>query len=209
MKHTKADLSNSIIKVGITGGIGAGKSIIGKVLTVLGYPVYYSDKEAKLLMNEDQELRKELMAVFGKQAYVNDELNRPFLAKCIFNDPSLKEKMNALVHPKVRKRFNEWASKQSAPIVFNEAAILFETGAYTQFDFTILVVADEELRIHRVQQRDDMSREEVLARMKNQWSDEEKKTLASFIIENNSNNLIVPQVEEVISTILKRKRTRI
>lgn len=205
MNYSQENVSSTTVKVGITGGIGSGKSMIGKVLTVLGYPVYYSDKEAKTLMNENEELKKELIAIFGEQAYVKNELNRPFLAQCIFSDPSLKDKMNALVHPKVRQRFNQWVSQQKAPIVFNEAAILFETGSYKQFDYTILVVADEELRIHRVQQRDQMNREEVLARMKNQWSDNDKVPLASFIIDNNANSLIVPQVLKVISTILDDK----
>ena len=157
--------------IGITGGIGSGKSIIGHILTTMGYPVYYSDQEAKWVMNNDPELRKDLIAVFGEEAYLNNELNRPFLAEKIFTSPELKEKINQIVHPKVRKRFSDFVANSSSPVVFNEAAILFETGGFKDFDATILVIADKETRIQRVMQRDTITREQVEARMNNQWSD--------------------------------------
>ncbi len=186
--------------IGVTGGIGSGKSIVGLILSTMGYPVYYSDQEAKWVMNNDTELRKELIAVFGQDAYLDNELNRPFLAEKIFTSPKLKEKINQIVHPKVRKRFSDFVSNSNSPLVFNEAAILFETGGYKDFDATILVVADKEIRIRRVMQRDNATREQVAARMNNQWSDEQKVKLANHVIYNNNTDLIVPQVLSILNT---------
>ena len=186
--------------IGVTGGIGSGKSIIGQILSTMGYPVYYSDQEAKWVMNNDPELRKELIAVFGKEAYLDNELNRTFLAEKIFTSPELKEKINQIVHPKVRKRFSDFVANSSSPFVFNEAAILFETGGYKDFDATILVIADKETRIQRVMQRDTITREQVEARMNNQWSDEQKLKLASHVISNNDRDLLVPQVLAILDS---------
>lgn len=186
--------------IGITGGIGSGKSIIGHILSTMGYPVYYSDQEAKWLMDNDPELRKELIAVFGEKAYINNELNRPFLAEKIFTSPELKEKINQIVHPRVRQRFKDFVVNANSPLVFNEAAILFETGGYKDFDATILVVADKETRIQRVMKRDKISREQVEARMNNQWTDEQKLKLASHVIYNNDGDLLVPQIFDVLDS---------
>lgn len=186
--------------IGVTGGIGSGKSVIGLILSIMGYPVYYSDQEAKWVMNNDTDLRKELIAVFGEEAYLDNELNRPFLAEKIFTSPELKEKINQIVHPKVRKRFSDFVSNSNSPLVFNEAAILFETGGYKDFDATILVVADKEIRIQRVMQRDNATSEQVVARMNNQWSDEQKLKLANHVIYNNNTDLIVPQVLSILNT---------
>ena len=186
--------------IGVTGGIGSGKSIVGLILSTMGYPVYYSDQEAKWVMNNDTELRKELIAVFGEETYLDNELNRPFLAEKIFTSPELKEKINQIVHPIVRKRFSDFVSNSNSPLVFNEAAILFETGGYKDFDATILVVADKEIRIQRVMQRDNATREQVAARMNNQWSDEQKVKLANHVIYNNNTDLIVPQVLSILNT---------
>lgn len=186
--------------IGITGGIGSGKSIISQILTNLGYDVFYSDQEAKWVMNNDTELRKELIAVFGEEAYLDNELNRPFLAEKIFTSPELKEKINQIVHPIVRKRFSDFVANSSSQFVFNEAAILFETGGYKDFDATILVVADKETRIQRVMQRDNITRDQVEVRMNNQWSDEQKLKLANHVIYNNDIDLLVPQVLKILHT---------
>jgi len=187
--------------IGITGGIGSGKSVIGHILSTMGYPVYYSDQEAKEVMNNDVELRKELIALFGENTYVNGELNRPFLAEKIFTSPVLKEKINQLVHPRVRKRFQDFVDSSNSDYIFNEAAILFETGAYKDFDATLLVIADKELRIQRIMERDSISVEQVTARMNNQWTDEQKLKLTNFVIRNNENDLLVPQLLEVMRRI--------
>lgn len=188
-------------KIGITGGIGSGKSIVGKILSTMGFPIFYSDLEAKRIMTHDKKVVAEIKRIFGEEAYTNDDLNREFLAEKIFNQPELKNKINAIVHPAVRQAFDDFAQSQHNTLVFNEAAILFETGGYKSFDATILVVADEELRIKRVMQRDNVPLQSVKERMKNQWTDEKKKPLADFIIENNEDRLLVPQVEKIIQVL--------
>ena len=171
------------------------------MLTSLGYPVFYSDKEAKHLMTTSSEIRSKLIDLFGKQAYLNGELNRPFLAQQIFADKSKIQQMNNIVHPAVRNHFSNWAKNQKSELVFNEAAILFETGAYKNFDYTILVTADESLRISRVMKRDNISEGEVKERMSKQWSDDEKIKLASFVISNNENDLLIPQLNTILQQL--------
>jgi dephospho-CoA kinase len=187
-----------VIKVGITGGIGSGKSIIGKILTVMGFPVFNSDTEAKLLMVNNDAVIHQVKLAFGNQSYIDNQLNRKYLADQIFNDESLKNKLNQIVHPAVRQEFEKWSQRQTSGIVFNEAAILFETGRYKDFDDTILVTAAEGLRIKRVTERDNTSIEEVRKRMDNQWKDDKKKKLASFIVTNDSNKLVTPQIEHIL-----------
>lgn len=188
-------------KIGITGGIGSGKSIVGKIISTLGFPVFYSDLEAKRIMTHDKSVVAQIKKNFGEEAYINNELNRNFLAEKIFNQPELKNRINAIVHPAVRKAFDDFAQNQKQSLVFNEAAILFETGGYKSFDATILVVADEDLRLKRVMKRDNAPQKAIRERMKNQWSDEKKKSLAEFTIENNEDDLLVPQVEKIIELL--------
>lgn len=189
------------MKIGITGGIGSGKSIIGKILSIKGFPVFYSDLEAKRIMLHDKKVVAEIKQIFGDEAYLDKDINRSFLADKIFNQPELKNKVNAIVHPAVRQAFEDFAKNHQNTLVFNEAAILFETGGYKNFDSTILVIADEDLRLKRVMDRDNASMKSVKERMKNQWSDKKKADLADFIIENNENSLLVPQVEKIISKL--------
>ncbi len=167
----------------------------------LGYPVFYSDKEAKELMTTSVEIQRNLIDLFGQNAYQNGELNRPFLAQQIFADKSKIQQMNNIVHPAVREHFNNWAKNQNSELVFNEAAILFETGAYKNFDYTILVTADESLRISRVMARDNISEEEVRNRMSKQWSDDKKVELANFVISNNENDLLIPQLNSILEKL--------
>ncbi|PHR47383.1 MAG: dephospho-CoA kinase [Fluviicola sp.] len=188
-------------KIGITGGIGSGKSIIGKILSIKGFPVFYSDLEAKQIMLHDNKIVAEIKQTFGNGAYLDKDINRSFLADKIFNQPELKNRINAIVHPAVRQAFEDFAKNHQNTLVFNEAAILFETGGYKNFDSTILVIADEDLRLKRVMDRDNASMKSVKERMKNQWSDKKKADLADFIIENNENSLLVPQVEKIISKL--------
>ena len=187
-----------MIKVGITGGIGSGKSIIGKILTVIGFPVFNSDTEAKLLMVNNEKVIHQVKQVFGEKAYTDNQLNRKYLADQIFNNETLKEQLNQIVHPAVRQEFEEWSKRQNTSIVFNEAAILFETGRYKDFDYPILVTAPEELRIQRVVKRDNTTIEEVKKRMENQWKDDKKKELASFIVNNDNQTLVTLQIEQIL-----------
>lgn len=188
---------------GITGGIGSGKSIIGAILQKLGFPVYYADAEAKLLMNTDPSIRKQLIQLFGAQAYSKSGLDRPFIASRIFNDETSRLRMNAIVHPRVRAHFDEWTAAQQNPLVFQESALLFETEAYKRFDKTILVTAPEELRVKRVQSRDGFSENEIRSRINNQLKDEVKIKLADFIIRNDEQQLVIPQLMHVLEELKK------
>jgi len=190
-----------VIKVGITGGIGSGKSIIGKVLMIMGFPVFNSDTEAKLLMVNNQAVIDQVKHTFGEKAYLNQHLNRKYLADQIFNDPVLKDRLNNIVHPAVRQAYEDWCTIQTSEIVFNEAAILFETGRYKDFDYNILVTAPEALRIQRVVNRDQTSIAEVKNRMDNQWTDSKKIDLASFVVINDDKTLVTHQVENILKAI--------
>ena len=188
-------------KIGITGGIGSGKSYVSRIIKSMGFPVYHSDENAKLLMESNQEIKEGLLLLFGESIYEKGELNKKKLAELIFESPELREKVNALVHPIVRADFAQWASNQTKEIVFNEAAILFETGANTNFDATILVIAPEAIRIDRVMKRENCSRELVLKRIQSQWSDEQKSSLATYQIINDSVSPLLIQVEKVLEKI--------
>ncbi|MFA7686764.1 MAG: dephospho-CoA kinase [Moheibacter sp.] len=172
--------------VGLTGGIGSGKSTIAKWFSEKQIPVYDSDTEAKKLMNENPQIREHLLGLFGPEAYVNDALNRKHIASQVFEDKDLLEKLNQIVHPVVAQDFRNWAQEQIAPFVVKEAAILFESGAYKDCDLVVSVVSNEELRIQRVMARDGSSREEVRSRVQNQWTDELRVVNSDFIIRNNS-----------------------
>jgi dephospho-CoA kinase len=189
-------------RIGITGGIGAGKSTVSKILEAMGFPVFNSDLQAKNTADFNPEVKVEIISLFGDSIYSNNELNRPKMADLIFNDPLLREKLNHIIHPRVRAAFDEFALVSSSELVFNEAAILFETGAYKQLDATILVTSPKELRIQRLLSRDKSSREAIEARMNTQWSDEEKRELADYIIENDENQSLIKQVEQLISVLL-------
>lgn len=189
------------ISVGITGGIGSGKSYICRTLEAMGYPVFFSDEQAKQLLLDDQEAILAIKNLFGDEAYLNGQLNKSFLAEQIFSNPDLRKKMNSIVHPLVRKRYAKWAEESDSPIVFNEAAILFETGSYKNFDFTLLVTAPEDLRIKRTMQRDGISEEEVRSRMSAQWPDNKKIPLATFVINNDEKEPLLPQIVKMIEQI--------
>lgn len=189
------------LTIGVTGGIGAGKSLVCQIISSLGYPVFYSDKESKRIIDSDLFVKKELIKLLGASAYVGDKLNKPYVASVIFSDPILLEKMNAIVHPAVRAYFSDWSKKQSESLVFNEAAILFETGSYKDFDYTLLVTCPQEIRLQRVIKRDSSHKEAVLARMNQQWSDDKKEKLADFIIQNDDHQLVVPQVIAILKLL--------
>lgn len=185
-------------RIGITGGIGAGKSLVAEIIKAMGYPVYNSDERAKELTESNPKIKEGLIHLFGVEIYQNDKLNKFALAQAIFSDESLREKVNALIHPIVREDFNLWALVQNNSLVFNESAILFETGSFKKFDAIILVYAPKELRIKRIMKRDNCSENEVLKRMNSQFSDEEKYQLTEFRVLNDEQTPILEQVEEII-----------
>lgn len=170
--------------IGLTGGIGSGKSTVAKMFAAYGVPIYIADVEAKLLMHSSVEIRSELEALLGEEVYKNGELDRAFMADLIFNDKQLLEQANQIIHPRVEAHFQAWKKQQKAAYCIKEVAILFENSAHTKCDKTILVVVDQEERIARVMKRDKVSREKVLERMNNQWTDAQKIPLADFIIKN-------------------------
>jgi len=184
-----------MLKVGLTGGIGTGKSIAGKVFSLMGIPVYISDLEAKRLMNENLIIREQLIAKFGKSVYLqNKQLNRKYLADIIFNQPDALKEVNAIVHPVVREDFAKWCeASNQAPYVIQESAILFDTGLYKNFDKIICITAQEEIRISRVMKRDKVSEKSVKERIKNQISETVKVEKSDYVIYNNS-ELIIPQI---------------
>jgi len=184
-------------KVGITGGIGSGKTSVCKVFETLGIPAYYADTRAKQLMNTDAELKAELEGRFGEGIYADGTLNQGKLAEIVFNDPTALEKVNSWVHPAVARDFEYWCSQQTSPYVLEEAAIIFESGLAQRFDKVILVTAPEHVRIERVCARDHVSSEAVRKRMDNQWRDEKKIALADFIIHNDNIQPIIPQVLKI------------
>lgn len=187
-----------MIKVGITGGIGSGKSTVCKVFRTMGIPVFEADNVARQLMNSNAEIRILLIKLFGAEVYLPDQtVDRKLLASIVFSDPSLLAQLNEIVHPFVKNAFDEWCEKQESPYILHEAAILFESGFYKIMDKTITVVTSEEERIQRVMKRDGTTSELVKQRIQHQWTDEQRINLADFVINNNENELIIPQIIEI------------
>ncbi len=192
-------------KVGITGGIGSGKTTVAKAFKELGVPVYYADDEAKKLTNTNAEIKEALIELIGEEVYEGGLLNRKLLASKIFSDKVLLEKVNAIIHPAVANHFKEWVANQTSAYVLKEAAILFESGSYKQLDATIVVSADEGVRVKRVMERDGSTKEEVLNRMANQWNEDQRLALADYVIKNNTTKeLLVKQIQQVHEDIIRR-----
>ena len=193
-----------MLQIGLTGGIGSGKSTIAKVLEKMGYPVFYADSEAKKIYHEDPVLKENLIQIIGQEVYMNGQLNTKLLAEKLFSNTQLKDHVAALVHPIVREAFVSWVKLQKASLVFNEAAILFETGAYQNFDANLLVVAPAQLRIERVIKRDALSEDQVQARIAQQWSDEQKMKLTPYLIHNDGRPLLV-QIEKLVNELQSKQ----
>jgi dephospho-CoA kinase len=186
-----------MLKIGITGSIGAGKSTVAGIFKVLGIPVFDADATAKNILNTDSVLREQIAATFGSETYKNGLLDRKYLATLVFNNPNQLAKLNALVHPATIEAANIWAKhweEQGCPYILKEAALLFEAGTNVGLDFIIGVTAPVEMRIARVMERDHVTREEVLKRMQHQLDDTEKMKRCNFVIDNNEVSLVIPQV---------------
>jgi dephospho-CoA kinase len=181
-------------KIGLTGGIGSGKTTVAKVFETLGIPIYYADATAKELMNKDEVLKQQIIQHFGEQAYENNVLNRKYLAQQVFNNPTQLELLNSLVHPATIQAANHWFTMQTAPYCIKEAALIFESGSQKDLDFVIGVYAPTPLRIQRVMKRDNITREEVQQRMDKQINETVKMRLCDFVITNDEQNLVIPQV---------------
>lgn len=189
--------------IGLTGGIGSGKTIICKIFNTLGIPVYNSDIEAKLLMNNDVKIISELKNKFGDDIYNENKLNKEKLAKLIFNDNNNLNFVNNTVHPAVKLHFNKWTEKQNSEFVIKETAILFESGTYKDVDFIITVIAPENIRINRIIARDNLKKEDIQAILANQISDNEKIDRSNFIINNDNKKLVLPQILNIYKNIGK------
>jgi dephospho-CoA kinase len=183
--------------VGITGGIGSGKSIVSHIFELLGVSVYNSDIRSKELLNKDPELISKLIEQFGEEIYTSSGIDRKHFASLIFNDKKLLEISNNIIHPFVRKDFENWVDAQSSPYVIKESAILFETGIYKQLNKIILVTAPEKIRIKRVQEREQISKDVVLERINNQWEESKKIPLADFVIFNDETQMLLPQILKI------------
>ena len=191
-------------KIGITGGIGSGKTTVCMFFETLGVPVYYADTQARQLMNTDPELKASIMGYFGSGMYRDGTLDRSKLAEIIFNDKTALEKVNSWVHPAVARDFEQWCSRQTAPYVLEEAAIIFESNLAHRFEKVILVTAPDHIRIHRVCARDNATPQAVRSRMTHQWPEEKKMSLADYIIYNDGEHLITPQVMEIHKRLLSK-----
>lgn len=189
--------------VGLTGGIGSGKTTVAKFFKDYGIPVYIADEEAKKLMNRSKVIKRKLVQLFGEKAYVENTLNKPFIANIIFNDKSYLQKMNAIIHPRVARHFKKWIEKQNAPYVIKEVAILFENGGHEACDALITVIAPKEIRVKRLLKRDNTTIEKIEAIMNNQWTDAQKMNLSDYVIENISIENTKKQVSKVHSHIMK------
>ncbi len=192
--------------VGLTGGMGSGKTTVANFFMELGVPVYIADTAGKELMNENAELRSKIIALFGESAYSNNVLDRKFIADQVFNSSEKLQKLNSLVHPAVEKDFQQWKSSQKSLYVIYEAAILFETGGYKKCDYVILVTAALDDRISRLQDRDQSSLEEIEARIQHQWSDEKKRKLSDFEIINTNLSTTKDQVRNLHKILINTSK---
>ncbi len=189
--------------LGLTGGIGSGKTTVAQMFRDLDIPVYIADEEAKKLMNVDAEVRNKIKSIFGEAAYKRGDLDRKFLAEQVFNNRELLEKLNHIVHPAVGKDFDDWKKNQTSVYVVYEAAILFEKGGYKKCDRNLLITAPREVRVQRVINRDHATSTEIEARMNHQWPDEKKKKLADFVILNDELSETRKEVKKIHEIMLK------
>jgi dephospho-CoA kinase len=183
-----------VLKIGLTGGIGSGKSTVAKIFSILGIPVFYADAAARNIMNEDAQLKQKIKQIFGEAAYENEMLNRKYIADIVFNDHFKLEQLNAIVHPATIAMAEQWMLQQITPYAIKEAALFFEAGSTEGLDYIIGVYAPQHLRIHRVMERDNVTREDVLTRMSRQINEEMKMRLCDFVIINDEQQMVISQV---------------
>lgn len=198
-----------MLKIGLTGGIGSGKTTVAKVFETLGIPVYFADDATKRLMNSNNALKALVIQHFGEVSYINGKLNRKYIADIVFNDKEKLALLNSITHPATIEDANEWIQQQSSPYIIKEAALLFETEAAKHLDYFIGVSAPLETRIKRVMKRDGLSEAEIMNRINRQMNEEEKMKRCDFIITNNDEEMVIPQVlsthEKILSLIKKVK----
>jgi dephospho-CoA kinase len=197
-----------VLRIGLTGGIGSGKSTVAKIFEVLGIPVYYADVEAKRLMNADLQLRSAIIKKFGEKAYRNEMLDRKYISSIVFSDPAKLEILNSIVHPATKKDGENWMHQQTTAYAIHEAALIFEAKVSDRLDYVIGISSPVELRIKRAMERDNVTREEVLKRMNKQLDEEIKMSKCDFILINDEQQLLIPQVVALHQKILDLSNRR-
>ena len=196
-----------MLKIGITGGIGSGKSTVCAIFNTLGIPIYYADTEAKKLYDESETLKNEIVALFGEEIYTDGKFNKNELAKIVFHDAEKLAQLNKIVHPLVQQHGEQWFEQQiTSPYAIKEAALLIESGNYKNMDFIILVTALESLKMQRVMQRDAFKESEVMQRMQKQSTDEWKLPFSNFVIENDEEKMLIPQVVALHEQLLEASK---
>lgn len=180
--------------IGLTGGIGSGKSTVARILHLMGYPVYIADSEASRLMNSHPGIRKDIITLFGETAYSQNSLNKELIASAVFNDPQALAALNAIVHPRVMENFGDWCKHQNRSPLFFESAILFEAGLVRHFDHIVCITAPEEIRIRRVMEREHCTYGQVMQRIRNQMDDGEKCRQADSVIYNDEKHPLIEQI---------------
>ena len=191
---------NKILKIGITGGIGSGKSVVADLFRLNGIPTYIADNESKRLLDSSPVIREKLTRLFGNDLYTPSGIDKKRLAGYIFSDKNMLREVNSIIHPEVRKDFTEWAERQQGRMCAIESAILFESGFYQTVDIRLMVYAPLEIRVERASSRDAASRAEKLKRIKNQLPDEKKKEMSDYTIYNDGKTALIPQVSRFIQT---------
>jgi dephospho-CoA kinase len=195
-----------MLKIGLTGGIGSGKTTVAKIFETLGIPVYYADDAAKRLLNSNEKLKTAVIQHFGEAAYHNGELDRKYLAGIVFNNKEKLDLLNSLTHPITIQDAEEWMNRQRSPYILKEAALLFESGAAEKLDYVIGVYAPQHIRIKRVMERDQLSTDEVLKRISRQIDEEMKMKLCNFVVKNSEEQLVLPQVIALHEKLLTMSR---
>ena len=195
-----------MLKVGLTGGIGSGKTTVANIFKMLGIPVFDADSTAKQIMNDNLIIKKEIIAAFGKEVYTNKELNRKYLADLVFNDEKKLALLNKIVHPHTIQASEDWAKQQHSKYVIKEAALLFESGSNKELDIIIGVLAPKELRIKRVIDRDNISKKDIELRIDKQQDEEITKNLCDYLIINDEEHLVIPQVLELHQILMNKAK---
>ena len=192
-----------MLKIGLTGGLGSGKSTVAHIFEVLGIPVYYADAASKRLMNDDEKVKAAVQNAFGKEVYPGGKLDRKYLSEIVFKDEKKLELLNSIVHPATLLDAAEWLKKQTAHYAIKEAALIFESGSNKALDFVIGIESPLPLRLQRAMKRDNISREQAMARIEKQMNEEKKISLCDFVIINDEQQMVIPQVLELHRKFLK------
>jgi len=196
------------LRIGLTGGIGSGKTLVASVFYHLGIPIYYADQAAKDLQNSDPEIRKKLTLLFGNELYKDGYLNKVYLASIVFSNPGKLKALNTVMHPATLQAAANWMQKQSTPYAIKEAALIFEAKAQKDLDCVIGVYAPKEIRLKRTMLRDNCSEEQVLKRMQNQMDEEQKMKLCQFVIINDENQLLIPQILAIHNQLIELSKNQ-